>query len=186
MDPNNWHSFDRKYTLKQMLRLTMHLEGDLVECGAYRGASAYFMCKAHQNTGRQVHLFDSFEGLSEPKPVDGDYWTRGALAASQESLVSGLKEFSNYRCYPGWIPSRFEEIVQRKISFLHIDVDLFEPTFDSLTFFYPRMLREAVILLDDYGFKTCPGAKQAADAFFSDKPEKIVMLPTGQAFVIKQ
>jgi hypothetical protein len=186
MDANNWHSFDRKYTLYQMLHLTHHLRGDLVECGAYRGGSAYFMCEAHRDTGRTIHLFDSFSGLSEPRDIDGAYWRRGALATSQDTLTAGLAGFTNYRCYAGWIPTRFVEVENLLFSFLHIDVDLYEPTKDSLEFFYPRMLREGVILMDDYGFKSCPGAKQAADEFFADKPEKIVMLPTGQAFVIKQ
>ena len=43
-----------------------------------------------------------------------------------------------------------------------------------------------IILCDDYGFLTCPGAKTAMDAFFADKPEEIVNLPTGQGLVIKK
>jgi len=38
---------------------------------------------------------------------------------------------------------------------------------------------------DDYGFPTCPGARQAVDEFFADKPEVPLVLPTGQAIVIK-
>jgi hypothetical protein len=41
-----------------------------------------------------------------------------------------------------------------------------------------------IIVLDDYGFESCPGVTRAADDFFASRPEEIVMLPTGQAFVI--
>jgi 2-polyprenyl-3-methyl-5-hydroxy-6-metoxy-1,4-benzoquinol methylase len=41
------------------------------------------------------------------------------------------------------------------------------------------------MLFDDYGFATCPGARLAVNEFFVDKPERIIELPTGQAFVIK-
>ena len=42
-----------------------------------------------------------------------------------------------------------------------------------------------MLLCDDYGFVTCPGATLAMDDFFDDKPEEIVHLPTGQGLVIK-
>ena len=71
-----------------------------------------------------------------------------------------------------------------RFSFVHLDVDLYQPTMDSLEFFYGRMNPCSIILCDDYGFVTCPGAKKAMDSFFADKPEEIVSLPTGQGFVV--
>jgi hypothetical protein len=47
------------------------------------------------------------------------------------------------------------------------------------------MERGGVIVADDYGFTSCPGAKRAWDDFFAGKPEKTIYLPTGQAFVVK-
>lgn len=70
--------------------------------------------------------------------------------------------------------------------FVHIDVDLYQPTYDSLAFFYERTSSGGIILCDDYGFITCPGAKAAMDSFFLNKLERIVCLPTGQGFVVKK
>jgi hypothetical protein len=67
-----------------------------------------------------------------------------------------------------------------------LDVDLYQPTLDSLTFFYEKMTQGGIILCDDYGFTTCPGAKKAMDSFLSDKPEEVVSLPTGQGFVVRK
>jgi hypothetical protein len=61
---------------------------------------------------------------------------------------------------------------------------LYQPTFASVSFFYPRMNSGGLMLFDDYGFATCPGARRAIDEFFADKPEPIIDLPTGQAFVL--
>lgn len=185
-DPGNWHSLDRKYTLREMLKLVANLDGDIAECGCYKGFSAYLMCVALAGSAALVHLFDSFEGLPEPAPCDGGYWFKGALCAPQEELRETLSGFDNYRVYEGWIPECFAEVGEYRFRFVHVDVDLYQPTFDSLLFFYPRLRSGGIMLLDDYGFTTCPGAKAAADAFFSDKPEPIAMLPTGQAFIIKR
>ena len=186
MDVGNWHSLDRKYTLDQLLKQSLHLNGDIAECGVWKGASAYLMCQTHRDSKRVIHLFDSFEGLSAPDSRDGNYWVAGALCSPEEVLRDTLSEFNNYRTYKGWIPERFGEVADRKFSFLHVDVDLYQPTFQTLSFFYERIEPEGVILMDDYGFNSCPGAKLAADEFFSGKPEQIMMLSTGQAFVLKR
>ena len=137
--------------------------------------------------GQRRHraFFDSFEGLSEPGDRDGDYWVKGALAVSEDRLHETLAGFTHYRVYKGSIPERFGDVADCRFRFVHIDVDLFQPTYNSLAFFFPRMQPGGIILLDDYGFKSCPGAKAAADAYFADKAERLAMLPTGQAFTLK-
>ncbi len=186
MDPENWHSLDRKFTLNQLLKLVFSLEGDLVESGAYKGASASLMCKAFNDSDKTVHLFDSFEGLSQPGDKDGDYWVEGALQSSEKILMAGLNQYQNFKVYKGWIPKVFQDYSGDEICFLHIDVDLYEPTYQTLNYFYSRMVSQGIVLMDDYGFKSCPGAKTAADEYFKNKPESIVSLPTGQGLVIKK
>ena len=185
-DTHNYRSFDRKFALKELLKLALRVPGDLAECGVFRGASAFLLAKAvAQRGGRQLHLFDSFAGLSTPGERDGSYWQAGSLACALPEVESNLAEFAEFvQFHPGWIPERFVDIADRRFCFVHIDVDLFRPTFDSLTFFYPRMIPGGLIVCDDYGFDTCPGARHAMDSFFAGLPEPIVHLPTGQGFVV--
>jgi len=186
MDPDNWHSLDRKYTLDQLLKLTLEIEGDAAECGVYKGASSYLICRAIRPYGKCNHLFDSFQGLSAPASVDGAYWVAGAFTAQAQEVSANLQEFENFAIYRGWIPERFEAVAGKRFSFVHIDVDLYEPTRDSIAFFYDRLTPGAVMLFDDYGFATCPGATLAVDEFFRTRRERTVMLPTGQAFILKR
>jgi O-methyltransferase len=186
MDPDNWHSYDRKYTLQNLVRSVINLEGDIAEAGVYKGASAYLMCKENLiKPESKVYLFDSFQGLSKPKLADGNYWKEGVFSTPVSELATTLRKFNNYFVLEGWIPSRYNEIEDKKFKFVHIDVDLFEPTFDSISFFYHRVVSGGMILLDDYGFYSCPGAKKAVDKFMKDKTEKIVNLTTGQGLIIK-
>lgn len=186
MDVNNWHSMDRKYVLRELIKLTKSLDGDFAECGCYKGASAFLLCQYNVQNERKIHLFDSFEGLSNPEENDGQYWSEGSLTATEQELTKSLEGFENYFVYKGWIPERFSDVYNLRFSFVHIDVDLYSPTLASLEFFYERMVSGGVMLLDDYGFTSCPGAKDAADMFFGNKIEEIINLPTGQAFIIKK
>ncbi|MDR1910745.1 MAG: TylF/MycF family methyltransferase [Helicobacteraceae bacterium] len=191
----------RKWTLKQLLRLTVFVEGDTAECGVFKGASSYLICAANDyitggggtpDASREDsmikihHIFDSFEGVSAPTSEDNDYWAKGDLSAGEAIVRENLASFiDRVRLYEGWIPSRFAEVADRKFSFVHIDVDMHDPTRDSLAFFYDRMSGGGIILCDDYGSPFCPGATKACDDFFADKTEKMIALADGGAFMIK-
>lgn len=179
----NFHALDRKFVLSQLMNVVANVPGDTVECGVFEGASSYLICRRIQGLGKRHHVFDSFEGVSEPGDMDGAHWQKGVLSCSVESVGHRLREFPFVQLYKGWIPARFGEVADNKFCFVHIDVDLYQPTSDALEFFYSRMSKGGVMLFDDYGFTTCPGARRAIDEFLSDKRQVLVHLPTGQAFL---
>ena len=124
-------------------------------------------------------------GLSRPAPVDGGYWREGDCTTAETAARRTLAEF-RVKLYPGWIPDRFTEVADRRFCFVHIDVDLYEPTRDSIDFFYPRMVPGGVMLFDDHGSAMSPGAAKAIDDFVADRPEPLIEAPSQQAFLIKR
>jgi O-methyltransferase len=179
---------DRRWMLYQLMRLVKNVPGDTAECGVYKGAGSYLICKVNQENElhhRTHHIFDSFEGLSEPSEFDGKYWTKGDLSSPLETVAENLSEFNNVHIHKGWIPQHFSNTEHHNFCFVHIDVDLYQPTLDSIKFFYPRMNENGLILCDDYGFTSCPGATKAIDEFLHDKKEKMVSLSGGGGFLIK-
>lgn len=190
LSPGNYFSEDRKYALRELARATRDLDGATAECGCYQGASSWFIADALP--GIPFYIFDSFEGLSEPGNKDmiqdDNYqnWERGDMVSNELVLKKNLKEFKNIQIYKGWIPERFNEVEDITFRFVHIDLDLYEPTYASLEFFYPRTKRGGIIVLDDYGSTKCPGAFDAVNDYMQDKPEYVVHLPTSQGIIIKR
>ncbi len=76
--------------------------------------------------------------------------------ACPEDVVIG--EFSFVRAYKGWVLDRFNDVADKRFSFVHIDLDLYKPIAETLDFFTPRMLENGIIELDDYGSSEFPGA----------------------------
>ncbi len=179
----------RRWMVRQLIRLTGDVPGDTAECGVYKGATSYLICEANRLNGRfkrTHHMFDSFEGLSEPLPVDGGHWKKSDLSIAEDVVARNLAAFEgSIRFHKGWIPNRFGEVADRNFSFVHIDVDLYQPTLDSIFFFYSRLSHGAVLVCDDYGCTTCPGATKAIDEFLADKPEKMLSLDAGGGFFVK-
>lgn len=188
LSPHNYFSEERKYTLKELARSLRNVEGSIAECGSYVGVSAWFI--ANELPKVDFYLFDSFEGLSTPgsfdiAPAGIQQWNKGDMLATEDILKWNLQEFDSIHIMKGWIPARFVEIKDIRFRLVHIDVDLYQPTLDSLEFFYGRVNPGGMIVMDDYGFLNCPGAYKAANEFMQNKPEQIIHLPTGQGVIIK-
>jgi hypothetical protein len=181
-------AMERKYTVYRMVQALAAIPGELAECGTRNGETAYFMALAGRHAGndRPLHVFDSFEGLSEPGEFDGSFWIAGGLAAPESNVRRNLAEFNCLVVHRGWIPSRFDAVAEKRFCFVHIDVDLYEPTRASLEFFYPRLEPGGILLCDDYGSALCPGARKAMDEFFHDQVENIIDLSTMQGLIIKR
>jgi hypothetical protein len=204
MYPETSNQFrDKEYQLFQLAKSVANLEGDTAECGVFRGKGSFLICKALQESRPFTHhAFDSFEGLSAPSEEDKQFkydtgklvikeedikvWQENDLSVGLDTAKINLQAFDFIKYYKGWIPERFDEVADKQFKFVHIDVDIYEPTKQSLEFFYPRVVSGGIILCDDYGWVDCPGAKKAMDDFFSDKSESVVHLTTSQGLVVKR
>jgi predicted O-methyltransferase YrrM len=190
LSPKYPYTAERKYLLRELARYTRGLPGCLAECGVYEGASAYFLAEARPDA--VIHLFDRFEGLPEPGEEDAVTdpevfrWAPGDFRARLSVLSSNLRSFDNIRVHRGDIPEVLQCVADERFCLVHIDVDLYRPTLDSLQFFYPRVVPGGVIVLDDYGFATCPGAHRAVREFMADKPEYVIHAPTGQGIIFRR
>jgi O-methyltransferase len=181
---------DRCYLLYSLALQALNLHGEFWECGVYKGGTALLLAsliaeKADPARRPTLRLFDTFEGMPQTDP-EKDCHRRGDFADTSVEAVThhvGYQEFVSF--HKGFIPGTFEGLEERVIAFAHVDVDIYNSIADSCQFIYPRTLPGGFVIFDDYGFPTCPGAREAVDDFFRSKPEVPLVLPTGQAVVIK-
>src|SRR5262245_10143593 len=96
---------DRHWMLFQLMRLAASVPGDTAECGVFRGASSYLICRMFNRCSaqRRTHfIFDSFEGLSEPETMDGSHWSKGSQTCSLDVVKHNLQDFDNISWHKGW------------------------------------------------------------------------------------
>lgn len=169
--------------LYTLVNKTEKIDGDIAEVGVYKGGSAKIIC---ETTKKQVHLFDTFEGLpGKGREDEGSQFKKGEYCASFDEVKNYLKRYPNAHFYKGLFPSTAYPIKDKKFSLIHLDVDLYKSTLDCLKFFYPRMNKGGVIVSHDY--TVVKGIKKAIDQFFKDKPEIIIesLVVSSQCFIIK-
>jgi O-methyltransferase len=180
-------SADRCWVLYTLATQAMAVPGNFWEIGVYRGGTAALLREviAQSGSGKSLCLFDTFEGMPETDP-DRDLHKQGDFSDTSLDAVQKLVGVFPWVSYhKGYVPSTFAGLEKEQIAFAHIDVDIYRSILDSCDFVYPRLARGGFMIFDDYGFPTCPGARQAVDEFFAEKPECPLVLPTGQAVVFK-
>lgn len=169
------------YQVMMAVRRTAKIPGDIAEVGAYKGASAKLI--AHAARGKHIHLFDTFEGLPELRDIDRSAFTDGQFVADVADVTAYLSAYPSVSLYKGLFPETAGPIAGKTFSFVHLDVDLYQSTKDSLEFFYPRMSKGGVIISHDY--MTAAGVRKAIDDFMADKPEAVFESSWRQCFIVK-
>jgi hypothetical protein len=175
------------HMLFQLARHASKLEGMFAEVGVYRGGTAKLLAGIADRAGRELHLFDTFAGMPETDRAR-DLHTAGDFA---DTSLAGVQAFlAGHRSpkfhqgeFPGTVPAAGVEAA--KFSLVHVDADIASSVGACCEFFYPRLVPGGVMIFDDYGHTSCPGAKTATDGFFADKPEPVLHLLTSQALIVK-
>jgi O-methyltransferase len=187
MRPHTRVSAERAWVLYSLARQALALDGVFYEAGVFRGGTALMLAELLRTAGgcHELHLFDTFAGMPTTD-ARRDLHKAGDFSNTSLDTVRasvGADEFIHY--HPGLVPETFAGREADRIAFAHVDLDIHRSILDSCEFIYPRLLPGGFIVFDDYGFMSCPGARQAVDEFFAARPEVPLVLPTGQAVVFR-
>lgn len=183
-------SIERIITLIQATKYVIEnkIEGDFVECGVWRGGS--MMAVAHilkhiGDTTRKLYLYDTFTGMPPPTEKDmrydgtfandllnatsintgnTDIWCYADKTDVTKNLLSTGYPESNLFFVEGKVEETIPQTMPDQICLLRLDTDWYESTKHELTHLYPKLVRNGVLIIDDYGY--WQGAKEATDEYF--------------------
>jgi O-methyltransferase len=149
--------------------------GDVVECGVYNGGTAAVLghFATRSDLGRNLWLFDSFAGMPEITPEDGDQAQVyvGQLVADPSKVTKVLSlvgaDMRRTRLVKGWFQDTFPGAQISQIALLNIDADWYSSVKLCLETFYDRVSPGGYISFDDYGY--WPGCRRAVDEFFQNR-----------------
>src|SRR5918999_2814237 len=146
-------------------------------------------------TDRRIWLYDTFNGMTKPDPIDKHYartraWDGGLASwalhehADDRSSDWGRCSLDETRStisragYPDklltYVMGPVEETIPQRaperISLLRLDTNFYRSTKHELVHLYPRLVPLGILILDDYG--AYEGARKAADEYFDPHGEK--------------
>lgn len=175
----------RTYILLYFAKLALELDGDFLECGAYKGTTAKDVLEECdlEKYGKKYWLYDLFgsEELDEDKKLSGH-----ENSNMYEDVVSRFSNHKEVHIIKGRVPESFSQGFPDKVAFCHIDMNHPLPEVGALERVLPRLVKGGCIIFDDYGWWSYSEQKIALDLVVKSFEQEILELPTGQGLLIKQ
>lgn len=196
--PRTMTGRDKLFALISAVRYVSRYDvpGHIVECGVWRGGSMMTAALSLLESGdvsRELHLFDTFEGMPEPGEKDVRYDGTPAahlLATNTKDAkiwaIAGLddvKQGMGGIAYPkakifyhqGRVEHTIPDQAPETIAILRLDTDWYESTKHELEHLYDRLSPGGVLIIDDYGY--FEGSRLATDEFIEKTGAKLLLIP---------
>ncbi len=197
--PYTLTSVERIYGLISSVKYVVesNISGDIVECGVWRGgsvlASINLLLKL-EDTDRNIWLYDTFEGMSEPTKEDYSFRSGDAREKFNETKFNNkssswcyasledVKNTLSFSSYPkenvhyikGMVEETIPKLIPERIALLRLDTDWYESTKHELEYLYPLLAPGGILIIDDYGH--WDGCRKAVDEYFSTLKKKPLLI----------
>ncbi len=186
------------------------VEGDIVECGVWRGGCSIIMAETLKYYGclnKKVFMYDTYAGMSEPSERDfpigstespHPHWkelNKDTHNAWFYAPIEEVKRNANAADYPsdnfvfvkGKVEDTLPGVIPCAISVLRLDTDWYRSTYHEMEHLFPRLSIGGVLIVDDYA--AYAGAKNAVDDYLKEQKIRIFLAAdplTGKVAGIKQ
>ncbi len=172
--------------------VSRQLPGAFAECGVWRGGTVLAMVLTLQQLGsdeREIYLYDTFEGMTEPTERDTSPFDPPALEtwrrardehrrpwqelfdreSFNEDAVRSLLVQTGYpperlRLIRGAVEDTLPKHAPDRLALLRLDTDWYQSTRHELIHLFPLLAPGGVLIIDDYGH--WEGARRAVDEYF--------------------
>jgi hypothetical protein len=207
---NDRNIFNKLYSRIQFYEMTKHLNGDIVECGVFKGSGLLTWLKIlsmnEPNSIKKVLGFDFFDSSfvdDLEKGIDRDtmkqVFTRVqdlnlsdiSLPTIFAKIIDAGFDESTFELIRGDVIETTKRYVEEspgfRISVLYLDMDLYKPTYAALKNLWNNVVVGGVIVFDEYAYHSW-SESEAADEFIEEYGLKLhrtnIKAPT--AYIIKE
>ena len=202
--PYTMTSTERQIALLDAVQYTVDAQvpGAFAECGVWRGGSILAIIRKLQDNGiddRDIYLYDTFEGMTEPGEADTSRFSGSALSLWHNAVSKNQKPWQWFfdedsfnldlvkavvlgTGYPaervhfvaGMVEDTIPEQAPEALALLRLDTDWYESTRHEMEHLYPLIAVGGILLIDDYGH--WDGCRKAIDEYFASPDRRLPLL----------
>ena len=173
------------------------VKGALVECGVWRGGSMMAIALTLLRLGetdRELYLFDTFEGMTEPgaedvkqggrhaadilqhETRDSPIWAVAPIDEVREAILGVGYPEERIHFVQGAVEQTLPGAAPADVALLRLDTDWYSSTKHELVHLYPRLASGGVLIIDDYAYWR--GARQAVDEYIRENELALLLVRT--------
>ena len=181
------------HSLVDLLRSTLELRGDVMECGVYRGQSILVIARAMQGIAdhKTIYGLDSFSGFPVNAVSQRDLGLGRRIAHVRRKfrfcadtparLNRIFRKFNiNAKLVRGYFSETLPSFRDHPLCFIHLDCDIYASYKECLETLYDQLVPGGVIVFDEWNTANWPGAQRAVEEFFSTRPPVVQTCTTSE------
>jgi len=158
--------------------------GRIIEAGSFKGGGALHLSNGCPD--RKIIVCDSFQGFRDLDPeLDRNFNSAQFKETTRDSVEALFKNRGRrHQVIAGFFPQSCEHIDLGPISFVHLDVNVYQSTLESLHYLAGKLIERSLMVLDDY-YRGADGVNRAVQEFLQ-RNRSWVSFPIfpGQALLI--
>ena len=176
----------RLYTLWYFSKSLDNLKSNILDIGCLKGGAGYAMAKANKNG--TTYLIDTFKGLVENE----NYHKKNHFVFRDINFVKNkIKSLKlrNTRVIKANFPKGVHKYFRgKKFKLCHIDVNTYNATKSSFEFIRKKIVKNGVIIFDDYGIHSAMSVKKYVDIIMKKYRNEFSFINNymGQCILIKR
>ena len=156
LSASDWH--EHAAMAARILQIPRAWQGDVIECGSYKGASTANLSLVCALVGRKLVVCDSFEGLPDPSDNDRFHvqeikgkrkeYKKGQYAGALEEVRANIKRYGDITVcefVKGYFEETLPSLRERMLVFIFLDVDLNASLATCLRFLWPRLQEQCFL-----------------------------------------
>jgi len=151
----------RLYTLWFFSKSLNNLKSNILDIGCLKGGAGFAMAKA--NKKGTTYLIDTFEGLNENE----NYHRKDHFVFKDFNFVKDkikTLRLKNARVIKANFPQNIAKSFKgKKFKLCHLDVNTYKATKLSFEFIRKKIVKNGIIVFDDYGIHSTTGVKKYVD-----------------------
>jgi hypothetical protein len=148
--------------------------GDVIECGAYRGATSLLIAllgRMH-TLSQNVLLLDTFQGIPNTSTFDvsrnpGEFMPEKNQSDRIRCQADALDVGDRVEVCTGLFADTFAMLENRELrfAFVHVDANIYQGTWEACQFTIPRTNAGGAVVFDDYNGVCDLGARLAIERY---------------------
>tara|TARA_A100001035_G_C27748236_1_gene485093 strand:+ start:201 stop:953 length:753 start_codon:yes stop_codon:yes gene_type:complete len=177
----------RLFTLHDLSIRYLQENSSFIEVGSWKGGVSGLVALRNKHKNIDYYVCDTFSGVANSSENDSFFKNDEYNDASIDD-VKEIESISDqkFNIIKGVFPNSMENIILNKpVSFAHIDVDTYVSAKESLDYLLLNSIKGALIVLDDYGGWFTDGVTKLGNEIKSN--EDLVVIPNhlGQLIIYK-
>jgi O-methyltransferase len=137
----------------KLLEMPPEQQGDVIECGSWKGGSAANLSLICKIVGRKLRLFDSFQGLPPPKADDreGYLYNAGDYKGTLDEVKENIRRFGAIEVcefVPGWFSETLPKL-DTPVALAFLDVDLEDSLATCVRHIWPNLVDGGSLFTDE-------------------------------------